>query len=107
VASAWPGVVQAAATLLGALAVSQPSRVESAVGLLEECLQSTNVPTAEAAMRALAKSLQREARPKTARQTAPRAGATVVLSHSARERITTLAQEEPKRLGPLAEALLA
>ena len=57
VTSASPGVVQAAARLLGALGTGHASRRDEAVRLLEECLQSSNLPSVEEALRALGKVL--------------------------------------------------
>lgn len=70
VASASPGVVQAAAKLLGAIAVEHPSRCPDALRLLEECLESRNIPTAEDALRAVAKALGTAAEATTKERTA-------------------------------------
>lgn len=106
VGSTSPGVVQAAAALLGAIGAGHPDRRDDAVRLLEECLMSRNVPTAEAALRALAQVLVAAAPAK--KKKAPgksKKKSAAGLSDAARERLAELAKDEPRRLGPLVAAL--
>lgn len=102
VTSTSPGVVQAAAGLLGAIAVAHPDQQAAAVALLEECLQASNVPTAEEALRALGKACGGGQKPSRKKG----AAAPIQLTAQARQRIAHWAREEPQRLGKLAQALI-
>jgi hypothetical protein len=95
VGSTSPGVVQSAAALLGAIGAGHESRRADALALLEECLASTNMPTLEETLRALAKAFGSGKKKK--------AGG---ISKAGLKRIKALGEEEPKRLGKLASKLL-
>ncbi len=94
VGSPSPGVTQSAAALVGAIAGAHRARVAECARLLEDLLYSDNVPTLEAAMKAL-KPLVTAAKGKGAE-----------LSAKARERVAALREQEPKKLGKLAAAIL-
>lgn len=95
VAAPAPGVTQAAAELLAALAQTYPERRLDCAPLLEELLFSDNAPTAVASMKAL-KILSQG-----------RGGVTPhILSAEAERRVRALAAERPSKFGKLAAALL-
>jgi len=94
VTSASPGVTQSAASLLGAVAGAHRERRDDCARLLEELLFSENVPTLADAMKAL--------RPLVVSTKATG----VELSAKARNRVLALGEQEPKKLGKLAQALL-
>ena len=92
--SASPGVTQSTASLLGAVGASHKERRNDCVQLLEELLFSENVPTIAETMKAL-------------RSLAPSAkGAAAVLSAKGRNRVEALGEQEPRKLGKLAQDLL-
>jgi hypothetical protein len=94
VSSVSPGVTQSTASLLGGVAGAYRERRDDCARLLEELLFSENVPTIADAMKAL--------RPLVASEK----GTGLVLSAKARSRVHALGDQEPKKLGKLAQALL-